>query len=158
MPSSERVSGMPSSAHLPGNASRGMPLGNLPGETLPSWECLSGNSLRASPASARSYSHDFLSPCFSPSFSNRSGTPLFRSWHRKTSQNGAQTLPKSSPKRVRNRSYVANPEKWFRANPPTLLPLLPFLQLLQLFLKSSLATPLASKRVSTKSGKSGKSG
>ena len=112
--------------HLPGNAFLRTPLGNLSLERPPPWPPL-GNlsseriSFRARPASARSYSelpgvtrnslHDFSSPCFSPSFSNRSGTPLFRSSHRKTSQNGAQTLPKSNRKRVRNRSYVANAEK-----------------------------------------------
>ena len=61
MPSSERISGMLTSAHLPGNASRGMPLGNRLGKThFPgnaSWGMPLRESLfRASPASARSYS------------------------------------------------------------------------------------------------------
>ena len=43
------------------------------------------------------------------------------SWHRKTSKTGAQNPPEIQPKTFRNRSYVANAEKWIRANTPTLL-------------------------------------
>ena len=96
MPLGECLSGISlENLYLPGNASRGIPLG--PAQPLL--------------GATRNYLHDFLSPSFFPSFSNRSGTPLFRSGLRKTSQNGAQTLPKSSRKRVQNRSYVAKAEK-----------------------------------------------
>ena len=54
---------------------------------------------------------DFLSSSFLACFSSRSRAALFRAWRRKTSQNGAQNLPKWSPKRVRNRPYVENTEK-----------------------------------------------
>ena len=51
-----------------------------------------------------------FSSSFSTSFSDRSCTPIFRSWSPKPFQNGAKTLPKSSPKRSRIRCYVANTE------------------------------------------------
>ena len=108
---------------LPGRDSLGVPPWNTPWESLPGrdplgeipWERLSGKNLLGPGHPPGEISQnglrDFLSRFFSACFLNRSGTPLFRSWHRKTFQNGAQTLPKSSPKRVRNRSYVANTEK-----------------------------------------------
>ena len=101
---------------LPGSAS----LGATPWESLPGTDSLGEIPSERLPGKTllgpghpvtQSALHDFLSPSFSACFSNRSRTPLFRSWHRKTFQNGAQTLPKLSPRRVRNRSYVANPEK-----------------------------------------------
>ena len=106
---------------LSGTASRGLPLGTVSGTLsgLPLGS-LSGQTLReefwilgARPPSAqfsRSSLHDFFSPLFFASLKSRSETPLFRAWHRKTSQNGGQNRPKSSPLGVRNRCYVARAE------------------------------------------------
>ncbi len=75
-------------------------------------------SFRAGPARYSGFSrlcwespHGFLCSSFLACFSTPSRAPLFRSWHRKTSQNGAQTLPKSGPKRSKIQCYVANAEK-----------------------------------------------
>ena len=110
--------------------SRGLPLGDCfwgSSRGLSLRECLSGVSLdrfsgRNSgflgpdhprlnfPGVPQSSLHDFFSPLFLASLQSRSETPLFRVWHRKTSQNGGQNRPKSSPLGVRNRCYVARAE------------------------------------------------
>ena len=102
--------GVPPWEGLPGRASLGkLPWERCPRRSLPGKDLLGPG--HPAPRISWNHSHDFLSPSFLACFSTRSGAALFRSWHRKTSQNGAQTLPKWSPKRVRNRSYVENAEK-----------------------------------------------
>ena len=92
-----------------GTLSQGVPLGSLSGQILREEFWILG----AGPPSAqfsRSSLRDFFSPLFLASLKSRSETPLFRAWHRKTSQNGGQNRPKSSPLGVRNRCYVARAE------------------------------------------------
>ena len=114
MPSSERVSGMLTSAHLPGNASRGMPLGNPPGKThLPgnaSWGMpLRESPFRASPASARSYPELLGVPCmtfYRLHFSCPFRTALERHFFALGSEKPPKMEPKPSQNPVENVSKI----------------------------------------------------